>query len=325
MPNNSHKTAAAECLYSFRAGKFYQPNLETLKYIIENKAYVISEISAMPQGCRINQGALTRYNFFKKQYNCTEWTKELSARSWHYFGSNNTKKERAIKRINSVNFQLLVHVVSDFIEKNLRIEVSKISLSIYGGYLWNEGPNDLDVIAIIEDKSLSLVEVGGWSIQPVNIFFNPNKVIIIDLSIVGAGAINSKNRNHDLWNILGWYSGGGVTIYGIPPLTIPMPDFIVSYLPLVTLGFCFKELMCLRDNFDFLFYRIDECWKIINWLNQIYMDDDVDYDTGQISFAGLNHSQVITLFLKQSTLIRDKAKKIANKIKEKSIESLYSL
>jgi hypothetical protein len=167
-----------------------------------------------------------------------------------------------------------------------------------------------------------MVEVGGWSIPSTNVFLDANKTISIDLSIVGAGALNRTARSHDLFNILSWYSGGGVTLYGSPPLTLPLPDFKIAYLPLVTLGFCFKELLNPGDNFQLLVNRLEECWKIIDWLNNIYLHSDVHSHSEQVPIDKLSYSKPLDLLLEQSIHMYDRVVKISEEIKRIGIETL---
>lgn len=155
MSNNNHLIAAIEHLYAFRAGQFYKPKASIVKYITNNKIEVISEILNLPLGCRINQGAIIRDKHPTKLFTAKDWIDELSFRSWRYFGSDIDVKAKVVEQINAIDHNLLCQTVSDFIESNFRIDASgKISLSIYGGYLWNESPNDLDLLVVIDDQSL---------------------------------------------------------------------------------------------------------------------------------------------------------------------------
>jgi len=336
MSNEYYKILATKFLYAFRAGQFHSLNDETLKTIIKSRKYIINEIIKIPLGIRYNYGALIRdNNSFKKRYIISEYIEELIYRSWRYSAANDIMRKRLIERVEFIDLKKLINNISEFIKKDLGIDLSKriFSLAAFGGYLWNDEPTDIDIICVIEDKTLSIVEVGGWSTQQINIFVDSDKSMRLDLSFIGAGAINSLTRSHDIINILGWYSGGGVTLYGMPILSKPIPDFIALYLPMITLGFCYKEIMLSNDRFSrlkFLQYRIDECKEILKWLGKLYEKNDnldklIELTNKNISLDYMNYSKLLDSFVEQSNIIKNTSFKIAEKIKEDIIYSLNNL
>lgn len=323
MSNSNYETIATEYLYAFRAGRFYEPSAVCSEQVRSNKSEIISTIRVLPLGHRTNQGALKRDGPFRQEYSTQDANQSLSARSWRYARLNDQIKARVLSRIESINCKQLYGVVSEFIKESLQIAVGQqLSLCVYGGYLWNERPGDVDILAIVEDPSACFLEVGGWTIRPAKSFSEGSSTMNIDLSIIGSGAINSVSRNRDLFNVLGWYSGGGVTLYGAEPLSAPLPDFITAYLPLETVGFCLKELLRTQCKPNFLAYRLDECWAIINWLNNLYPADTPNTVIVEPSFKPMNHAEPVRVLSEHGVLITKCVRDIAARIKQTAIKAL---
>jgi len=127
-----------------------------------------------------------------------------------------------------------------------------LSYCVFGSFLSNDAPSDLDVAAVIEDPSCGLVEVGSHSLPATELagVLGPTQraLNMIDVSLVGRGALSSGAMSHDLQNLAVWTNKSGVCLQGAP-LVAPwgVGHALLIQEALVSLGFMFKGLLSNPD------------------------------------------------------------------------------
>lgn len=233
--------------------------------------------------------------------------------------------DAARDRLSKMDMSSFGHKLDPLVRRYLDIpDDSQVSYCFYGSFLWRLSPRpvDLDVLVIVESPLCRKVEVGSHHLIAPDSFFAdldmPPTSREINISLVGRGAMQGINFNHDLCNMASWSNNSGLCVHGLP-LVDEVSHFQLAQDVLIGCGFAFKNAQSESAAWNKHIKRLSAGWQRCAALAREYMPEmfepwrlkSIEMQTSQESDA--------SVFAAQASAVAEAVKNLAAKIRENAI------